>query len=213
MREVGPAYATSLVLRRIIPRWLFYHRHIYVMQRSLDGWADKPHDDPNLRLAGKQDADLIGQLVWDTEKVRDSLSEGAQIAMVVRDGRVQAASWFKQGQVAYEHWLTLVTPEDAVCSMFVFTAKDARGQGHFGRVVKFNCRESARAGLARTVSIVDHLNRNSWSATMKIGGQRVGTIRVWGVFGFLLVKAGSTWRTGRWDQDRRLALGFDELGT
>ncbi len=210
-REVGPLYATQLVLDRLIPTFVFSMNTLVVVAADLRSLKEYRTSDPELRWAGPEDIEKMAATGDPAASVRKQLEEGARLAVVERGGRIVAYFWCRAGAVDYYDWLRFqLSPTDA-WNTYAWVAPELRGQGTHARIRDFAYAGYVRGGCTRSLSVIDALNRNSIRAAAKVRALPVGHIRFVRVLGLTLVRFDRSVRVGWWGLGRRLVLPMGEL--
>lgn len=210
-REVGPLYATQLVLDRLIPTFVFSMNTLVVVAADLRPLAGYRTSDPELRWAGPEDIEKMATTGTPVASVRKQFEESARLAVIERGGGIVAYFWCQAGVVDYYDWLRFrLSPTDA-WNTYAWVAPELRGQGMHARIRDFAYAGYVRDGCTRSLSLIDALNRNSIRAAAKVRALPVGYIRYVRILGFTLVRFDRSVRVGWWGLGRRLVLPMGDL--
>lgn len=210
-REVGPLYATQLVLARLIPTFVFSLNKLLVVSADLRPLQGYRTSDPEFRWAGPEDIDKVAATGEPVASVRKLFEEGARLAVVERGGKIVSYFWIQDSVVDLDDWLRIeLSPADA-WNIYAWVAPELRGQGMHARIRDFAYAGFVRTGCTRSLSIIDALNRNSIRAAAKVGALPIGHIRFIRVLGFTLARFDRSIRVGWWGLGRRFDVPVSEL--
>jgi ribosomal protein S18 acetylase RimI-like enzyme len=199
-REVGPAYAAYLGLRRAIPGWLGQLDWFSVYERAPVRGRPSPRAGEEIRWGGPEDLPALAGLGWPESALAERIERGDRVCLLARDGEV-LAYWWVRSEVHDESGLRLTLAGDERWGLDALVAASARGRGLGPRLLRSASADLADAGVTRVLSSVDTLNRNMLKVLDASGARRLGSVLAIRVAGLRLIRergpAGTRWRAAR----------------
>lgn len=207
-REVGPLYALQLIYWELIPHWIFDLNAWVVCATDIRRHAANETHDPAIRWATERDTDAIAACGVERDKIVKAFARGSRIAVLDRDGRVLVHGWYDLAAHEQDDWLTFCLEPDDVMGASIWVQPDQRGGGLAPRVIGFVWSDLAREGYARTIGIINALNRNSRRACKKAGVVPIGRLFYVRFLGLVYMRYGARSRIGFWNSRNRLNLAL-----
>jgi len=205
-REVGFLYVLQIAYWEIIPGWLFDFNAWVVTATDIRRQSVNMSHDPAIRWAAASDMELLVACGLSRLEISEALRRGARIAVYESDGRIIVHGWY--GFAAYDQgdWVRFQLAPGEMLGIRIWVRPECRGQGLAPKVIRFVWSEMSRAGIERSVGIINVLNRNSRRALAKNDSSEAGRIYYLRFLGLTWVRYGAFWRIGSWNPGNRLDL-------
>lgn len=203
IREVGPAYAILLAIRRALPSRLFKLMVVQILEIPTAGSVTPPLVGIGRWWSGAQQSTLTC-FGHSPDEIRKRLSRGDRPFLTIDRSELRAYVWFADRshhdealQVSFE----IASDERWLYDGMV--APGHRGRGIYRQLLAAALADLARNGVRRILLAVEPFNRGSLSVHRAAGARRIETIVALNVLGFGFLRAGGVWRTARLGRDRR----------
>lgn len=210
-RESGALYTLQLLSDRLVPKFIFDLRAVFLCELALSDARETTDSDPGIHLA---DADEFDRLLHQhpvLSRMRGKLGSGVQLWVLMEGDEIEAFMWLDPHVIRPSDWLRIELTAADIAGIFLWVSPERRGIGLGPRINRHVSQEYARVGYERIVSTVDSLNRNSLRADEKVGYARIGKIRAIRLCGFGWVRCGHLARIGWWTRRHPLTLPIEEL--
>jgi ribosomal protein S18 acetylase RimI-like enzyme len=187
VREVGLRYTIRLVIRMVVPAYVFRLTRMVILQLRPQT-ATPASAAEGIRWAGADDVAQLDAFGHTAEVVQERLDAGARSCVVLRDGALLAYVWF-HGPTHDEEDLAVrfvLGPQE----LWLFDAMvhpEQRGQGIYPGLLRFAACDLAREGVRRIWIAIETSNRNSVRAHRSAGAEPVATVCSLRVAGFTFV--------------------------
>ncbi len=208
-RKLNLAYSLVRMIGRLIPRFVFRFKTLYVLWLPREHWR-QAEDQSGLRWATAADVECLETLGHRSQDVQTRLIQGDRVVIREIDGQVIGWVWFTQANPTYDGWLQFQLADNEYWIYDVFVSPVHRGEeisnqmGDFGRI------ELAKQGIINMAGVTNTLNHPALRSSEKV---RYKFARFWYVrlLGLSLVRLPRTWRIGWWGLGRSLHVPLSDF--
>ena len=212
IREVGPVYALRLVVRRLVPPFVYDAAVLLVMDTDMPTLAAQDDPDAPIRWATEDEIGKLDELGFRHEEAQKYFDQGHRVLVYEENGEFLACNWLVTGRYEMLNWFHFTMPPGTLYGTAAYTRPDQRGKRIVSKFWKRAAAEYLKKNYSRYLAAVNALNRSSLRANAATPGTNIAG-RIWylRLLGFTVVRANDKTSFGWWTATRPYILKTETL--
>jgi GNAT superfamily N-acetyltransferase len=212
IREVGPLYTLRLVVRRLVPSFIFDGAVLVVTDCDIAALAAEDDPDAPIRWATRDEVGELDALGFRSDEARKLFAKGHRVLVYEQEGAFLACAWYATGPYKMLDWFRFELLPKEIFGFGAYTRPDQRGKRVISRLWKRAAADAHKQACKRYLGTVDVLNRNSLRAASVAPGVNI-ICRIWylRLLGFTVVRANDKISFGWWTSKRPYVLKTEAL--